>query len=287
MKTSFLNKRAAIIISIVLLATSALHTVGAQDIFTKSSSAKPNTDPYPTSAAFMAATKTGEIPVLMLNIEPVKQSYIGRSVITILHNEYKVDTTGLRNDTDTSCATLLSNITKYEMEGHKEVVAQIFQSNRKSLANECSKSFIESFDLFAKRYATWVRESITLKKDQEDQVKIAEAKRVRDEAAKEKRADDERQQKKAIADAKLASQQAADEIQATATKEALDAQAKARELKLKETLESNAYKLWEQGSFLLMGMAWRTATATMETVIPPLATAMGTEVLASLKSRSI
>jgi Tfp pilus assembly protein PilX len=75
----------------------------------------------------------------------------------------------------------------------------------------------------------------------------------------EQKVNEERDAKKALTNAQAASQKAEEDTKTSAAKDAREAQAKAREQKLKECMESPAYKLWqaslkvEQGERMISG----------------------------------
>lgn len=236
----------------------------AQDIFTPPAS-RPTSVPYPTSAALMAATKSGEIPEKIVNWADPLTNQVGRSLIVILHNQYGIAPNEFRNQTYVTCGLLLANITGWELKHDKDAF-NAYSANRRSLSEECPAKFMEAMDSIAKEYAKSVKEYVALKTDREDQRQAADAQRVRDQKATDEQADEarrikqatakahddaigkqaeqERMQNKTIADARVASINEADKIQADAKTSAMQAMAAEHKQKLNEVLASPAYKLW-------------------------------------------
>jgi hypothetical protein len=154
--------------------------VAADDIFSASEKTEKSDSPsYSTSAAFLSATKNGEIPQLLLDTYASKQyDAIGKSVIEVLQHDYKVPAQKRRFDIPLVCGLLLQNLTEYEINGHDPQRADSFKNNRKVLAQDCSDEpkFVEAFDAFAREYARAVREYAASKKDNQEQHEAAVAK---------------------------------------------------------------------------------------------------------------
>lgn len=202
---------------------------------------------YPTTAAFLTATKSGEIP----DLDWAKnRGVVGRSVIAIIRDEYKVPTTELDTDAET-CGLLLQSITQYELGGQLDGrLPGSPQYNRQFIfgdGNDPKKSqkFMEAFDSFSKDYAKAVREYIALKQVSEDKRKLAAAESQRQAEISEQRMQEERGKIKAMSDANAASKRAEDEARTSAVKEAMQAQADARKKKLQEIVDSPNYRLWQ------------------------------------------
>ena len=102
-----------------------------------------------------------------------------------------------------------------------------------------------AFDSFAKDYARTLREYIASKKEREEQQIAAETERQRQADMATQKAQEERRQSMAVANAKAASMRAEEDTRAAAVAEAMAAQAKVHEQKLQEVLASPAYKIWQ------------------------------------------
>ena len=199
---------------------------------------------YPTSAAILAATRSGEILELFTGSPHQNEmDALGRSVLNILRDEYRVPTKNL-NVSVFGIGLLLFNIAKYELGAQKnQQMAATFQHNRKML-EEAGKNpkLMEALDLFLKDYARAVRESIYLKQG----IRLSpEAEKQRQADRVEQKAQDERRQAMAVADAQEASIRAEEERRAAVTRTAMQAQEKAKDQKLQEVLASPAYKIWQ------------------------------------------
>ena len=115
----------------------ALSLSQAADIFTPS---PPKTDPkaayqnYKTSAVFLKATRSGEIPELIKSLGYETQSLdgdIGVPVVAILRNEYRAaDPGGALPHYEWFCKKAITYLTRYELEGGDDEIAAAFQESR-------------------------------------------------------------------------------------------------------------------------------------------------------------
>lgn len=237
----------------------ALPFCEAADIFTSPPKAvAAETIKYSTSAAFLSATRSGEIPEALQNsdiISPVFEA-VGQSVIAILRNEYRVPKPDSGNDIASICGWALSALTKYELAGGQgDELASTFQERRKQLSDgQGGPRFLEAFDSLSKNYARAVKESIVLKQEVQERRLAAEAEKQRQADMATQKAQQERRQTMAVANAKAASIRAEEDMRATAVAEAMAAQAKIHEQKLQEVLASPAYKIWQVSLQLEEGM---------------------------------
>ena len=215
----------------------------ADDIFSPAKSKQSNTASYATLAELLAATKSGVVSEMLL--EGHGEVVIGKSVITILQKEYGIQIKEPRNDLALECGLLLSNLTQYEVKNHDEGAADAYKHTRNLLSQEVPDKFMKAFDQLAMDYAKSVREYMVLKKGGEEAHTADMAEKQRKIAAGEKEAEQDRKSKKALADALIASRNAADEVKTAAGKEAMEAQMKLHKQKLDAILGSDAYKLWE------------------------------------------
>jgi hypothetical protein len=232
------------------------------DIFSSNSKPTPeNTIKYPTAAALLKATRSGEVPELIKDFSESRNvESVGRSIIAILQNDYHVSTSKLRFDTAGKCGLLLSNITKYELGGEQDKrIADAFQHNLKSLADGLNnREFMDGLDALTKDYARVLRESIALKKDEDERKQVAAAEKQHqadlEEKIAERKKQEEIRQRKAITDAEESSRNAAEQIRVDAERSALEKQAEIRKKKLDETLASPRYQLWTAAKKIETGL---------------------------------
>ncbi len=241
-----------------LVSLFVLQTSEAADIFAPPAKAGGNdVKQYTTSAALLAATKSGEVPDAIKDWSQTRNTEaIGRSVIAILQKEYHVPPTGLRYDTPSLCGLILSNATKYVQGGEKDQeLAATFQRNRKGLSDGLrNPQFMQAFDLLTKNYMLAVKESISLKQQADTRLLAAESEKLRQANSAQQKMDDARRTEEAAEVAKLASKRAEDETRTAASKAAMQARATARKQKLEEILRSSPYKLWQASLEVEEGM---------------------------------
>lgn len=206
---------------------------------------------YKTSAAFLKATRSGEIPELIktLGYETVSMDGdIGAPVVAILQREYRAsDPKGALPHYEWWCKKAITFLTKYELEGGgDDKLAADFQEAREHLSHGVAgPGFKEAFDSFAKDYAKNLREYIASKKEREEQRLAAETEKQRQADMAAQKDQLERRQTMAAANAKAASIRAEEELRMAAVKEAITAQEKVREQKLQEVLDSPNYRIWQ------------------------------------------
>ena len=243
-----------LILLTVCLQFCALPFSHAADIFAPP---PPKTDPkavyknYETSAAFFKATRSGEIPQLIKSsgYETITlDGDIGAPVVAILQREYRItDPKGALTHYEWNCKKAITFLTKYELEGEMdEKLIAAYQKARENLSHgESGPGFIEAFDSFAKDYAKNIKEYIANKKEFEEQRLASETENQRQADMAAQKGQEERRQAMAAANAKAASIRAEEELRMAATKEAIATQEKIREQKLREVLDSPAYKIWQ------------------------------------------
>ncbi len=231
----------------------ALPLFQAADIFTPP---PPKTNPkaayknYETSAAFLKATRSGEIPELIKTLGYETESLdgdIGVPVVAILRKEYRViDPKGALSHYEWWCKKAITFLTAYELDGNDEKRVVAFQDAREHMSHgDAGAGFVVAFDSFAKDYSKSVRENLANKKKAEQEqgqtMAVANAK-----AATALAEEDAKQyQTMAATRAKAASIQAEEETKAAAIRGAIAAQEKIREQKLKDALDSPPYKIWQ------------------------------------------
>jgi hypothetical protein len=196
-------------------------TSGAADIF--SPPPKPDTTSikYPTVAAFLSATKSGEIPDLLQDKfkQYINVQVVSRSVEAIIRDEYKIPMP--KGGNPAFLGQCLTKILEHELGGQKDGdAAAQFQLLRKYSVPTRPESakFLDAFDSLAKDYTIAVREYISIKQERDGKNKAAEAERKRQ------------------ADM------------------AMQAQAEAQKQKLQQVLDSPAYKLWQASSRVEAGL---------------------------------
>ena len=221
------------------------------DMFSPKPPADTTSIKWPTPQAFLEATRSGEIPELVLSDKRGDREAVGRSVRAILQTEAKSDLSELRSDAPQTMGFLLMYVTEYELSGQKEERwAKEFSHQIGGLTGggpkyEPSKLEIhEAFTSFAKDYAVAVREYINSKKQREDEREVAESTRQRKEALAQAQMEEERLKIKEAAEAKVASEQAEQDARLSSVKKAMDEQTEARKQKIKEVESSDAYQLW-------------------------------------------
>jgi len=213
----------------------ALSISQAADLFTPPS---PKTNPnaefteYKTSAEFLKATRSGEVPKKIQNLRGDYRD-LGRLVSDILQNDYNYPNRYPHKFSDqaSSGSQLLEAVTRYELaEGEKrkaEIEREFGVMHKRLYDFQEDPKFINALDLFLKDYTRSLREHIAAKKKRDEQQLAAETERQRQ------------------ADSKAASTRAEEETRSAAVAEAMSAQARVREQKLHEVLNSTAYKLWQ------------------------------------------
>lgn len=161
----------------------SLHFSNAADIFTPQAKPKPaDWDKYSTSAAFLSATKSGEIPKLALKRSDVP---MGHWVNEIIKNEYKVAIP----DKPGFIGIMIELITKYELEQDKNGRhARHYQDEfRRQRAYVLKRSnnpkYVDALDSFLKLYVNAVRESVAIMAANraEDEIKASATKQAVEE----------------------------------------------------------------------------------------------------------
>lgn len=200
---------------------------------------------YPTKAELLAATKSGEI------IESINEKFdvIGDSVVAILKDEYQV-----RLDfplPSVPVGILFKYTTKYELGARQDArLAETCASSRRDVlaSGYGSAALTNALKSLSEEYVKAVREYAARKQKEQDKQEVEQAA----ETLRQKRADiaaqqeqDKRDRAKAEGKAQLARQIEEEEMRAKLAKEALDAEAKAREQKRMEIMATPAYRLWK------------------------------------------
>jgi hypothetical protein len=253
---------------ILLISLIAAPQTQAADIFATPTPRDTTSIPYPTKESFLAATKTGEIPLLLIDdhTDTVKVAPFNRSIGAILLNQYGITTDGFRrSDTLDSCWNLFKFISKYEIEGPDtkkgKEAATYFQTTRTWFIDMMPPKALEALDSLIKEYSKAVKAYLVLKQDQAEQRQVAAEKVKQKEVASERQAQLERdkkkdlgKQQKAIEDARNASLAAEEATKAEAIKDARDAQEKDRATKLQEFMQSPPYKLWQASLKVVAGL---------------------------------
>lgn len=254
------------ILSIFLIAPPPTHAV---DIFATPTPPDTTSIPYPTKEAFLAATKTGEIPKIIFDYREhpgTRESNDGfhRSLNQILQNEC-----GFTKDDHDRCKPTCFDLIYYigiiELTGHdltiQDQLTVNFRQARKDLTVIARPKPLEAFDAFAKQYSKAVEAYLIVKQDQAEQRQVAAEKVKQKEEASERQAQLERdkkkdlgKQQKAIEDARNASLAAEEATKAEAIKDARDAQEKDRATKLQEFMQSPPYKLWQASLKVVAGL---------------------------------
>lgn len=256
----------------------ALPLSQAADLFTPP---PPKADPYAaykdykTSAAFFKATRSGEVPELIKNFRGDYNGLI-RLMSDIFQNDhlYPSISPDQAKMQANEGAHLLEVITRYELADEKRKAdierefAEIRQRNSMMHSvMQVNPKFINALDSFLKDYTRALREHVASKKEREAQQIAAETERQRQADMVTQKAQEERRQAMAIANAKaatsraeedakqqqtmaaanakVASIKAEEEMRAAAVRGAIAAQEKIREQKLQEVLASPAYKIWQ------------------------------------------
>ncbi len=242
-----------------------LPVAAEEDIFSSpASSKKSTTGSYPTSTSFLAATKDGEIPEMLLKgNEAINASSVGSTVSNILQKEYGLDPNNLYGGIPNQMfGFLMIFLTKYELDNHDQQSLRAFQKSQDKLfgrVGDGNREFGNSraaFKKFATEYSKAVTEYVVSKQRGKEQQQAAleqqqalvaqqnaETQRKAEEAGR--KADEKTRQEKKLSDAQAASAKAQHDIQAKAMQEAMEKQDNLRAQKLNGCLASPAYKLWE------------------------------------------
>jgi len=246
---------------LLLAAIILIRMVQGADIF--ATPTPDNSIPYPTSAAFLAATKSGEIPELLLHTQvhngrteesEYKQQLdaFKRSLMQIMEKECGINIKDTSPNWKGSCYFTFVNIVAFELNKGRDQgksAADWFQGNRKYVSGDISAKSFAAYDSFLKEYSKAVKEYAIKKQDQTEQHQATVEKDKQQADAVERQAEAEREQKakqlKAAEDARKASIAAEEAVKAEAVKEARAAQQEDRAKKLGECLESPAYKIWQ------------------------------------------
>ena len=266
---------------LILLLVCLTHTktpaVAADDIFATPTSTPTMVQRYPTAAAFLAATRSGEIPEMFRDRSQSAWDQLGQPLLNILQRQYGL---GI-NRYDASAGVfgvMLQDITRHEFDRDDKYSLAEFQNYQQSMAVEGRNAF----NKFAVEYIAAVKDYLvsksvaeTEKKHQEQlaSVKAADEERMQNkqralvdsekqlkQAAADQQTADERhkaeediRQKKEVVDAKTASLKAEDDIRDAAMKTALAKAKKVRQDKLAEIVASPAYKTWEAALVVQQG----------------------------------
>jgi len=242
-----------VILSVFLIAGSKTQAV---DIFATPTPRDTTSIPYPTLDSFLSASKSGDIPLLLISEHGAgdKARCIERSIGAILANQYGVTTEGFRWDTLFSSTLLFLNISEYEIEGpdtqNGKWAAAAFQDNRKRLIEQKIPSkALEALDALTKEYSKAVKAYVIQKHDNEEQAKASAEKVKQQSEAMERQAQASQEEKtrkvKAAEDARKASVAAEETTKAKAIQRARAAQQEERAKQLADCLESPSYKLWQ------------------------------------------
>jgi hypothetical protein len=239
----------------VCLAFYATDLSQAADIFGPSptATAVSNGLEYPTSAALLSATRSGEVfERLRQDCQENDCLNLGRTVIRILKDESHAPP-GLFDDPYRRtavnpallCGFLFWTITKYELNGGSdEQLASTFQGDRTKLADAAhNEKFMEAFDSLAKDYAKAIREFV--ESDRRRQAAAAE---------KQRQANIEEQREREKKAAEAASEHEEEETRAAAAQEAMEMEAKIRKQKLDEIRASTEYKRWQASQHVEVGV---------------------------------
>jgi len=254
------------ILSIFLIAAPQTQAV---DIFATPTPPDTTSIPYPTKESFLAATKTGEIPKIILDYREhpgTRDTNDGfhRSFNQILQNECGFT----KNDHDQcrpTCFEFIYCIAIIKLTGHdlkiQDQLTANFRQARKDLSVIARPKPLEAFDAFAKEFSKAVEAYLILKQDQAEQRQAAAEKVKQQEEASERQAQVESDKKKDIAkqqktieDARNASLAAEEATKAEAIKDARDTQEKDRANKLQEFIQSPPYKLWQASLKVVAGL---------------------------------
>lgn len=235
----------------------------AEDIFeSKQSATMPARTTFEDAAAFLSATKNGEVPeklVSGVDLHPTAAKQIGNSIKAVLIKDYGVQPDGMRQGTgaETYLAYALRYLTLYEntpenSAAEKERMKSQFQRQVDEMFgkegdryNPYHADSRAAFVKFAKDYTAALKEhKVAEERSQQDQ-RLADAEQKRRENEEERKAQEQLRLEKEAVDAKLASEAEAENIRIGAEKEALDNQAEEKRQKLEAVLESKDYQLWK------------------------------------------
>lgn len=223
---------------------------------------------YSTAQALFDATRSGEVVKKLRGGDLRYQSNLGKSVLLILQKEYKLDPQrmlGNASGHEDVFGWLTQRLTDFEFPGGKKEIAETFQRQLNDLFGGPNapgsyrfddRKFDDSraiFNKFAGQYVAAVKAYIAATQRNEEQRQNELAKQQHEAAMQERLAAQERSKQKEMSDARLASQQAEDDIKAKAVASALDKAKEARKQKLSEILTSPAYKQWEAALVVQQG----------------------------------
>lgn len=235
-------------------------------------------DRYPTAAAFLAATRSGEIPEMLHdNKQNAMWVDIGRPLLNIMTKEYGLDIRDYYAAGD-GFGLMLQNITDHEFDTDDKGPITAFQNNQKQMPEVGRKAF----NKFAVQYVKALKEYIASKRHVEEQHEQESAEQQRqadlkerqateeqrkhkeamearlasqkaEDDAKDRRLADEQRKQQELKDARQASLKAEDDIKAAAVTDAVNKAKEARKQKLAEIVASPAYKQWEAALIVQQG----------------------------------
>ena len=172
-------------------------------------------DRYPTTAAFLAATRNGEIPEMLHQKGPLAGAVLARPVLNILLNEYGLDAKEYKvnNGRGIFLGVMLQNLTDHEFNVDDRRPINEFQDHQKGVP----VALRDTFNKFAVQYDNALKEYV---------------------AAIQKQATEEQRKR---------------DIEAAVAANALAKTNKVRQDKLAEILASPDYKQWEAAKIVQQG----------------------------------
>jgi hypothetical protein len=249
---------------IVLVFALAALDASAEDIFdSKQRATMPARTTFEDAAAFLAATKNGEVPEKLISgrdLSYAEAKHIGSSIKAVLIKDYGVQPDGMRQGTgaETHLAYALRYLTLYEntpenSAAEKERMKSQFQKQIDEMFgkegdryNPYHADSRAAFIKFAKDYTAALKEYRVAEDRSQQKQRLADAEQKRRENEEERKVQEQLRLEKESVDAKLASDAAAEEIRIGAENEALAKQAEEKRQKLEAVLDSKDYQLWKQ-----------------------------------------
>ena len=264
-----MNFPATVIFLFLYFVCTSSPVLAAEDIFATPVPTPTMVQRYPTAAAFLAATRNGEIPEMFRDRSQSAWDQLGQPLLNILQRQYGLGIHGF----DASAGVfgiMLQDITRHEFDREDKYSVAEFQDYQQRMDVKGR----DAFNKFAVEYIAAVKDYLaaksvaeTEKKHQEQMAsdKAADEERMQNKqralmdserqlkqaAADEQTADtrhkaeEDLRQKKEAVDAKTASLKAEQDIKDAALKDALAKAKEARKQKLAEAVASPAYKMWE------------------------------------------